>query len=173
MEVERFKHRQLAPTVGQIITIDELGGPHHQNQSIKINLFGDVQSRSADTIPVGGTLVHDWTYLCVRFELMADSTSRLLQVRSGIEAVTLYTSRPRRNPTASFFFHLGVKDRHVSGQSWTRINQEASKLKSSNSILQLETQIAMHRQGDQRMQASLAKINACKQQVDRCLCMRG
>jgi hypothetical protein len=82
MEVERFKHRQLAPTVGQIITIDELGGPHHQNQSIKINLFGDVQSRSADTIPVGGTLVHDWTYRCVRFELMADSTSRLLQVRS-------------------------------------------------------------------------------------------
>jgi hypothetical protein len=27
----------------------------------------------------------------------------LLQVQSGIEAATLYTSRPRRNPTASFF----------------------------------------------------------------------
>jgi hypothetical protein len=34
MEVERFKHRQLVPTVGHIVTItDEFEGPHLQNQS--------------------------------------------------------------------------------------------------------------------------------------------
>jgi hypothetical protein len=34
MEVERFKHRQLAPTMGPIVTITgEFEGPHLQNQS--------------------------------------------------------------------------------------------------------------------------------------------
>jgi hypothetical protein len=73
--------------------------------------------------------------------------------------------KTKAKSNSKFFLHLRVKDCHVSGQSWTHINQEASKLKSSNSILQLETQIAMH--------SSLSKINACKQQVDSCLCMRG
>jgi hypothetical protein len=37
MEVERFKHRQLAPTVGPIVTIiGEFEGP--QSSVIKINL---------------------------------------------------------------------------------------------------------------------------------------
>jgi hypothetical protein len=160
-----LKHRQLARQVG---------ADHHHRRTRRTSssktIYQD-QSIRRRAVPIGGhhtsrrhaspwldiSVCQIWAHGGFNFAPTASPKRN----RGGY-LIYIKTEAKSNN---KFFFHLGVKDCHVSGQSWTRINQEASKLKSSHSILQLETQIAIH--------SSLSKINACKQQVDRCMCMRG